>query len=554
MGSQTTLYPTSQVDGTGRSSCHPYHSFTFNDLRHRLPPAISTNPCLQDTYVQVENTWVPIQPASYPGAPMPPLTHDYLFNHGQDATFQFPHGVFPYPAYHDADPAFNGEDLDMSGDDDIEGLDSNAQLRSQQLNSDGTPRRPMNAFMIFARKRRPMVSSEQPTMRTGEISKILSKEWSEMPKEDKQFYLDQAKKLKDTFNMRWPDYVYRRRPNNSRKRRKHGGTSGVGPVRNNDASSDGRMGTPAESTGGTHSGDESQSQSADSVSSPLSTQSKLLYPPADNYGRRSPGQISDRSQTPSVASVGYGVGSAYIPAANSKILGEETSLGLAEAQRDFYGSAQGAYYADLNHGAPFGHNHPAEPNSQMQGWHSFDENVPSGVVVALTPSPPPIAASPSHLAQPALNPDISNHVYAPSAWTKVSSGPDPHLFEESSKLWGVSSSLGDHQGVDGQGMHTLLAGEDSTLGVSLLGFRSEGPSNSTIPATLPYGNSNEASLIEGGHYHSAYIDAGGLAQPSHGPRSTPSASPYQRSLPTLHESSSSPYINANRWAPGTHPN
>lgn len=37
---------------------------------------------------------------------------------------------------------------------------------------------------------------------------------------DKQFYLDQAKLLKDNFNQRYPDYVYRRRPNNSRKRRK----------------------------------------------------------------------------------------------------------------------------------------------------------------------------------------------------------------------------------------------------------------------------------------------------------------------------------------------
>ena len=37
---------------------------------------------------------------------------------------------------------------------------------------------------------------------------------------DKKFYLDQAKKLKDTFNSKYPDYVYRRRPNNTRRKRK----------------------------------------------------------------------------------------------------------------------------------------------------------------------------------------------------------------------------------------------------------------------------------------------------------------------------------------------
>jgi len=37
---------------------------------------------------------------------------------------------------------------------------------------------------------------------------------------EKQFYLEQAKQLKDTFNSKYPDYVYRRRPNNSRKRRR----------------------------------------------------------------------------------------------------------------------------------------------------------------------------------------------------------------------------------------------------------------------------------------------------------------------------------------------
>lgn len=58
--------------------------------------------------------------------------------------------------------------------------DESTTLTSQTLNADGTPKRPMNAFMIFARRRRPQVSAENQAMRTGEISKILSKEWNAM--------------------------------------------------------------------------------------------------------------------------------------------------------------------------------------------------------------------------------------------------------------------------------------------------------------------------------------------------------------------------------------
>ena len=58
--------------------------------------------------------------------------------------------------------------------------DPNAALTSQTLNADGTPKRPMNAFMIFARRRRPQVSAENQSMRTGEVSKVLSREWNGM--------------------------------------------------------------------------------------------------------------------------------------------------------------------------------------------------------------------------------------------------------------------------------------------------------------------------------------------------------------------------------------
>lgn len=61
------------------------------------------------------------------------------------------------------------------------------------------------------------------------------------PQPEKKFYLDQAKKLKDHFNARYPDYVYRRRPNNSRKKRK--------PDAGHDASADGSSSAEREDMG-----------------------------------------------------------------------------------------------------------------------------------------------------------------------------------------------------------------------------------------------------------------------------------------------------------------
>ncbi|KAA1078476.1 hypothetical protein PGT21_035467 [Puccinia graminis f. sp. tritici] len=89
----------------------------------------------------------------------------------------------------------------------------------QDLHPDGQPRRPMNAFMIFARHRRPAIQAKEPGLKTGEISKRLSHDWKNLPEEDKSHYLEQAKLLKDEFHSRFPEYVYKRRPNNTGKRR-----------------------------------------------------------------------------------------------------------------------------------------------------------------------------------------------------------------------------------------------------------------------------------------------------------------------------------------------
>lgn len=45
------------------------------------------------------------------------------------------------------------------------------------IHADGRPRRPMNSFLIFSRHRRPQLQRNDPSMKTGQISGILSKEW-----------------------------------------------------------------------------------------------------------------------------------------------------------------------------------------------------------------------------------------------------------------------------------------------------------------------------------------------------------------------------------------
>ncbi|KAF8496390.1 hypothetical protein F5888DRAFT_1833872 [Russula emetica] len=105
---------------------------------------------------------------------------DSLMQHPQansdSATYRRSDRSSPHPESDDGMP-YNHRRTSVKVD---EMAPEDTQLTSRALNSDSTPRRPMNAFMIFARRRRPQVSAANQTMRTGDISKILSKEWNSM--------------------------------------------------------------------------------------------------------------------------------------------------------------------------------------------------------------------------------------------------------------------------------------------------------------------------------------------------------------------------------------
>ncbi|KAF8501156.1 hypothetical protein F5888DRAFT_1878358 [Russula emetica] len=105
---------------------------------------------------------------------------DSLMQHPQansdSATYRRSDRSSPRPELDDGMP-YNHRRMSVKAD---EMASEDTQLTSRAPNSDGTPQRPMNVFMIFAHRRRLQVSAANQTMHTGDISKILSKEWNSM--------------------------------------------------------------------------------------------------------------------------------------------------------------------------------------------------------------------------------------------------------------------------------------------------------------------------------------------------------------------------------------
>ncbi|XP_016522923.1 transcription factor Sox-14-like [Poecilia formosa] len=88
---------------------------------------------------------------------------------------------------------------------------------NQFIQENGRVKRPMNAFLVWARVHREAMQKAFPGRTSNDISVQLGNEWYKLSEEQKRPYFKAADKLKKMHRLHFPDYEYRPRKRKDRK-------------------------------------------------------------------------------------------------------------------------------------------------------------------------------------------------------------------------------------------------------------------------------------------------------------------------------------------------
>ena len=88
------------------------------------------------------------------------------------------------------------------------------------MNSYAHVKRPMNCFMVWSREKRYRILKEHPGINNAEVSKALGAAWRKLSQEDKEPYVEEARRLTEQHKVEHPGYKYQPKRSNSKRIRR----------------------------------------------------------------------------------------------------------------------------------------------------------------------------------------------------------------------------------------------------------------------------------------------------------------------------------------------